>query len=105
VLSFIQPRRTSVHSINNRRSSKVVGSAGQARAFPDALSLDFINSPELQKLTFNVDFKTEIQFIGKTPYVFSPLNACARKYVFLHVNGKLAKHLGVEFCKSEADVP
>jgi len=27
------------------------------------------------------------------------------KYGFLHVNGKLAKHLGVEFGKDKADVP
>jgi hypothetical protein len=27
------------------------------------------------------------------------------KYSFLHVNGKLAKHLGVEFGKDKADVP
>jgi hypothetical protein len=27
------------------------------------------------------------------------------KYGFLHVNGKLAKHLGVEFGKNAADVP
>jgi len=33
----------------------------------------------------------------KTPYI--------NKYGFLHVNGKLAKHLGVEFGKDKADVP
>jgi hypothetical protein len=27
------------------------------------------------------------------------------KYGFLHVNGKLAKHLGVEFGKDKVDVP
>jgi hypothetical protein len=27
------------------------------------------------------------------------------KYGFLHVNGKLAQHLGVEFGKDKADVP
>jgi len=27
------------------------------------------------------------------------------KYGFLHINGKLAKHLGVEFGKDKADVP
>jgi len=27
------------------------------------------------------------------------------KYGFLHVNGKLAEHLGVEFGKDKADVP
>jgi hypothetical protein len=27
------------------------------------------------------------------------------KYGFLHVNGKLAKHLGVEFGRDKADVP
>jgi hypothetical protein len=32
------------------------------------------------------------------------LDERTRKYGFLHVNGKLAKHLGVEFGKSEADV-
>jgi hypothetical protein len=46
--------------------------------------LKTINLPELQKVTFNVDFRTEFQFIGKAPYVFSPLNARASKgYVLL----------------------
>jgi hypothetical protein len=29
--------------------------------------------PELQKVTFNVDFKTGFQFIVRVPYVFSAL--------------------------------
>jgi hypothetical protein len=33
------------------------------------------------------------------------LTVRAHKYGFLHVNGKLAKHLGVEFCKGAKDIP
>jgi hypothetical protein len=33
------------------------------------------------------------------------LEAKINKYGFLHVNGKLAKHLGVEFGKDKTDVP
>jgi hypothetical protein len=42
-----------------------------------------MNLPELQKLTFNVDFNRDFHLIVKAPYVFSPLNARATTLIAL----------------------